>query len=818
MDTGGSEVPLSALQSPRVFRGLGPLGESLIVSGTAAGIAVEAAFHDGLGDAAAITVTLFPDRTQGEVRGIRYFSQPEAGILAGDGSLRALVNGYQSWSPCSVIEVTDHVVDTSHGATALARGVRAMGIVFDPGEPGQAAVHLNGGTVEARSDWLPARPLHPAGDSATMRLAYDPAGDLLSPLGALFVPGLADRARFATGAPAGWCSWYELGDAVTQDQVSANLEFCAVHLNSGALRYIQLDDGYQRAAGDWDANAKFPCGHRWLTDRIHASGFQAGLWIAPFAVTERSGIPAGHPDWLLAEHGRRLVPWHNESWGGSVYALDGAHPEVREWLRALARRAVQDWGYDYLKLDFLLLATSGGTHFGGATHAEAFRAGLEALREGAGPDVFLLGCGAPLQHAIGAVNGMRIGRDVDASWNGLWEPARATALRAFYQRGAWYNDPDCLVVRPPLGLEEARVWTSIVALSGGMTFLSDDLPRLPRDRLSLVQRAIPAAPVKAFAMDAAETYQPALPAIVLENGETVSLAGGWEQTRDEDGVAWYRKRFTLPVSPAERTGFILDGEAWLDLGSMPQGLQVLINGEAIDDNEQRPPDTPEPRTTCARYAIPSGMLHRGTENVVSVRTANAAGPDGRETVRCDRPPKYWVAAGAPEWRTVAFVNWEDEPRRMALSLDDLGMAAAHCACYEVWEDAPLSPITDVLVARVAPHATRVFALRPRADHPQVIGTTRHVVQGVVDLVMETWDPATRTLHGRSANLDGRPYAVTVAVPPGLQATSCEARPACTLRESIPGHVALAWPAGPVRDIEWALRFAPPAAPGAISGP
>jgi hypothetical protein len=112
----------------------------------------------------------------------------------------------------------------------------------------------------------------------------------------------------------------------------------------------------------------------------------------------------------------------------------------------------------------------------------------------------------------------------------------------------------------------------------------------------------------------------------------------------------------------------------------------------------------------------------------------------------------------------------------------------------------------------------VFALRPRAYHPQVVGTTRHVVQGVVDLAMEAWDPATRTLRGRSANLDGRPYTVTVAVPPGLRATRCEARPACALRESIAGHVMLAWPAGPDRDIEWALRFAPPAGSGATSGP
>src|SRR2546426_7630250 len=32
-----------------------------------------------------------------------------------------------------------------------------------------------------------------------------------------------------------------------------------------------------------------------------------------------------------------------------------------------------------------------------------------------------------------------------------------------------------------------------------------------------------------------------------------------------------------------------------------------------------------------------------------------------------------------------------------------------------------------------------------------------------------WDAPTRTLHAKSVNLDGRPYAVTIAVPRGMRA-------------------------------------------------
>src|SRR6266487_6842104 len=128
-----------------------------------------------------------------------------------------------------------------------------------------------------------------------------PAGDGLTALTALFAPASpVDQERLASAvAPAGWCSWYELFGRVTEADVIANLEFCAANFDRRFFRYIQLDDGYQKATGDWEANDKFPHGHRRLTDQIHARSFKAGLWMTPFAVAERSGVPAAHPEWLL---------------------------------------------------------------------------------------------------------------------------------------------------------------------------------------------------------------------------------------------------------------------------------------------------------------------------------------------------------------------------------------------------------------------------------------------------------------------------------------------------------------------------------------
>ncbi len=537
-----------------------PGGDAVVVRGRANGVWVEAEFLAAGGlDAlqAAVTVTVFPDRYLPSVRGVRFFQLPEAGTLAGAGPLVALVNGYASLDPCRVVTIgaAAAVGLVSYGTLGLTRGARGLGLAFDGGEPGEARVKLTKDGLEAVSDWLPTRPLRPEGDASRLRLAFLPQGDGLAALRALFVPSSpVDQDRLARAvAPTGWCSRAELGDAVSEAAVVANTELCAASFDRRFFRYIELDDGYQRAAGAWDTNDKFPHGHAWLTDQIHAKGFKAGLWLAPFAVATASGIPTAHPEWLLTDTTGPVVCATRAAWGGTIYALDGAHPTVQQWLFDLARRVVRDWGYDHLRIDALRWATVGTGHYGGLTHAEAYRAGLGALRDGLGTEAFLTASAAPLQHTVGLVNGMRIGPDVEASWGGLQPAARTTGLRSFYQRSAWLSDPDCLIVRPPLSLGEAQAWASLVALSGGLTLFSDDLPKLPPERLAILPRTLPAAPVAGRPIDTAQVDRTVAPALVA-GGRAIPISGPWRfrtgddpayGTREFDEAAW-----DIPTMPA----------------------------------------------------------------------------------------------------------------------------------------------------------------------------------------------------------------------------------------------------------------------------
>src|SRR2546425_2459149 len=389
---GGAFVTLADLQDSTVGSRRPPGGEAIVVRGRAAGVVLEAEFVS-LGDAdapqAAVTLTLYPDRVLPTVRGVRFFHSTEPDLVPGGGALLALVNGADSWAATSVETVSARAAGSqseSYGAIGLTRGSHGLALAFDPAEPGQGKVEVSR-ELEAVSEWLPARPLRPEGDASTLRLCYQPSGDGLEALDLLFAPiSPVDRERLATAAvPTGWCSWYELSGGVTEADMIANLEFCAAHFDRRFFGYVQLDDGYQRATGDWQTNDKFPHGHRWLSDQIHGRGFKAGLWLAPFAVAERAGVPAQHPDWLLKNADGAIVWDTRDDWGGKGHSLDGAPPQGRQWLYDLGSRIVPRWGYDYVKIDFLLWATAGAAHYGGRTPPPGHRKGLAASRDRLGP-------------------------------------------------------------------------------------------------------------------------------------------------------------------------------------------------------------------------------------------------------------------------------------------------------------------------------------------------------------------------------------------------------------------------------------------------
>jgi alpha-galactosidase len=325
-----------------------------------------------------------------------------------------------------------------------------------------------------------------------------------SELGALYAQAVADelQPRPQQEILTGWCSWYQLYTSVGERDVRRNLANLVQRRDLLPIGSIQLDDGFQHAVGDWlEVNDKFPSGMPALVADIRRQGFVPGLWLAPFLLSADSHTFAAHPDWVARdEAGQPLNALFN--WGAANYVLDTTQPGALDSIVHAVYTATRDWGYDYLKLDFLYAAAlRGRRHDPTLTSVQVYRRALRAIREVAG-DRFILASGAPLLPSVGLVDGMRIGSDVAAAWGregnsdgpALSNAMRATLARGWFHGHWWTNDPDCVIVRAhdtELSLDEVRAWAAIVALSGGMLFVGDDVSQVEPDRLEVLSRLLP---------------------------------------------------------------------------------------------------------------------------------------------------------------------------------------------------------------------------------------------------------------------------------------------------------------------------------------
>lgn len=429
---------------------------------------------------------------------------------------RALHHGWQSWSACGGASVGEHAdpsLEAGAGSyvramfhaepspaapgtvrselvTVVADDDGAVCLGFDGGDrhDGTFRIDGNGVTVEA---WLGGAVLAPGERRQLHDVAVFP-GD---PEGGLdrWARWAGERSGARVDAPfqVGWCSWYQYFHDVTEADVRANL----ARAGDWPFDVFQLDDGYQAAIGDWLLRAPtFPAPLERLAADVADAGFVPGLWLAPFLASPSSRLAAEHPGWLVERSpGRRLVGMVNDGWGGEQHVLDTTHPDVLAHLEALASTLVA-MGWRYLKLDFTYAPSFDGRwHDPAQTPAQRVRAGFDAIRRGAGEDVFVLGCGAPLGPCIGAVDGMRIGPDVAPRWapapgrpyldtapatRNAW---RNTLARSFQHRRLWLNDPDCLLLRTEgtdLDAAQVEAWALAVGASGGMALVSDDLSLL----------------------------------------------------------------------------------------------------------------------------------------------------------------------------------------------------------------------------------------------------------------------------------------------------------------------------------------------------
>jgi hypothetical protein len=281
----------------------------------------------------------------------------------------------------------------------------------------------------------------------------------------------------------------------------------------------------------------------------------------------------------------------------------------------------------------------------------------------------------------------------------------------------------------------------------------------------------------------------------------VRIGETWERAgfAGLDGYAWYRVRFQAPAAAPR-------GPLRLALGRVDDADETFLNGTRLGATGTMPPDYRQAWQAFRSYAVPADAVRWGGENVLAVRVYDGGGAGGLWQLTAERPPSLVLAQARPDWWTLGAVNWENEPRPMTVNLAAHGVRGP-LAVHDIWRDTRLADASGRLALTVAPRSATVLSLRRPRTGPYVLATSRHVVQGAVDLLDERWDARARTLHGRSVRLDGRPYAVTIAVPPGMHPVRCASETDCSVVHAHKrARVATLLFARTEREVAWEVVF------------
>ena len=289
-----------------------------------------------------------------------------------------------------------------------------------------------------------------------------------------------------SGFMSGYTSWYNYFQKIDEHIILRDLD--GLDRVQDEVTIFQVDDGYETYVGDWlDPNPKkFPHGMRYIAEKIHAKGYKAGIWLAPFNCQIVSRTAKEHPDWLIKdENGRPMLGC--PGWGGA-YTLDIYNEEVRAYIKHVFDVVLNGWGYDMVKLDFLYSQCIQPR--AGKSRGEIMCDAMAFLRECVG-DKLLLGCGVPIGPALGVVDACRISCDVDLAYAGKYynalhvnneiPSAQNAILNTVFRRHlngrAFMSDPDVFFLRNDnlkFTDEQKLLLARVNNLLGNVLFVSDN--------------------------------------------------------------------------------------------------------------------------------------------------------------------------------------------------------------------------------------------------------------------------------------------------------------------------------------------------------
>ncbi|MFK7909833.1 MAG: hypothetical protein AB8F34_04440 [Akkermansiaceae bacterium] len=136
-----------------------------------------------------------------------------------------------------------------------------------------------------------------------------------------------------------------------------------------------------------------------------------------------------------------------------------------------------------------------------------------------------------------------------------------------------------------------------------------------------------------------------------------------------------------------------------------------------------------------------------------------------------KDPQVYDLDLTPDWHQITFYNTSGKKAEVSTAISGervdnaIGLdPKAHYHAYEFWTDTYLGklPGTARISRELEPDHCAMISVRKVQDHPQVISTNRHILQGWMELKNVSWDAKSRTLSGTASVIGGEPFEIVVA--------------------------------------------------------
>lgn len=427
----------------------------------------------------------------------------------------------------------------------------------------------------------------------------------------------------------GWCSWYAIRLPLSHDFVMANAKVVTERFRALGMDLMLLDHGWQTGdvCGDWDADPKdFPRGLKGLSADLKKLNLKMGIWVAPTDIHATTRIYANHPDWVLRDNKgqpQSIGQWYWKP-NPERYVIDSTQPAAYDYVAQTMRQLVED-GATYFKIDFISQPPLHPKDRSFVRGSAPLERSMQAIRDGAGPAAYVRYCQTPPLNSLGLADGVYSTMDtLDAGRADIWGVLATefkTSAGQYWRSRLYVHDACDMSVGADGNTEECRLRTMMLLLSGSSIMFSDDLTKLPEERLVMMQQCMPG---------------------LLDAARPVNL-------------------FTSPTP---------------DIWHLAQDVA-------------------------------------GTRNDL-----------------------------------VALFNFEEQPREMSVSWEELGLAAGEPRlAREFWTGQFLGAVNGRLTLRVPARSARLFSLWKPENRPQFIGTDLHLTQGAAELKTLKWDAAKSRLTG-----------------------------------------------------------------------